>query len=202
MPWQAVILLQPSVIMGKSPTGKHYRRISFWPPEFVMMERSDQLKSLCVAYIAPRNTQPIMQDCSCLVRSRMVWRCCQKLEMHWNFMQYVPTTRQLFDYKQTKTYSYSSLVAITIWKNDAKSLTAVWTRRHPRQQVKTWWTEFSGLGWKKAWKIDMKFLQKKEFDRQQCRVWKWCERLSREPVKRFPKWDRKGKLRRPCDNVC
>jgi len=32
-----------------------------------------------------------------------------------------------------------------------------------------------GLGEKKAWKIDMMVLQKKEFDRQLWRVWKLCE---------------------------
>jgi hypothetical protein len=35
-----------------------------------------------------------------------------------------------------------------------------------RQQVKTIWTEFWDWGLKKAWDMDMKVLQKKQFDMQ------------------------------------
>ena len=51
---------------------------------------------------------------------------------------------------------------------------------------------------KKAWKIDMNVLQKKEFDRQE---FENDARLNREPVKKFQKWDRMEKLRRLCDNT-
>ena len=44
---------------------------------------------------------------------------------------------------------------------------------------------------KKAWKIDMKVLQK----------FKNYARLNREPVKIFQKWDRMGKPSRSCDNA-
>ena len=64
-----------------------------------------------------------------------------------------------------------------------KSMDSNWKSTSPsmnfnpgNRQVKTRWR---GALWtwvlKKAWKIDMKVLPKKEFDRQWCRVWKWCE---------------------------
>jgi len=88
------------LVMGRHLAGKHSHFLSVG---LVMMESSQQLKNLCVTYIAHRNSKPpTMPDYSCLVRPKRVWRCCLQLMMPWNFMQYVPTTRQRCGCKQTK----------------------------------------------------------------------------------------------------
>jgi len=51
---------------------------------------------------------------------------------------------------------------------------------------------------KKAWKIDMKVLQKKKSLISNSAEFENDARLNREPVKRCQKWDRMGKPRRPC----
>jgi len=67
--WQALTLLQPSVVIGRSPFGKHSRSPLISLAEFAMLKSSYQLQSMCITYMVHLNTQPTtMQDCNCLVR--------------------------------------------------------------------------------------------------------------------------------------
>ena len=63
--------------------------------------------------------------------------------------------------------------------------------------------EMKGALWdcvlEKGWKIDMKVLQKNEFIGNG-QEFENDAKLNREPVKRFQKWNRMGKPRRPRDN--
>ena len=102
--------------------------------ELVEMENLLRLNSLYVTCMADLNSHTSTKPgCNILASPRRVWRCYPQLRMHWNFTQYVPTTRQRSGCKQTSNTYRSHLQwtprpGSTIQEGCLK---AVWTRLPP-----------------------------------------------------------------------